>query len=76
MAMPCFLIVAAIAASSPAVAPKSVAPASATMARALPEPPPMSRGRRCAHRSIRRLAADPPAVPSPPSNAARSARGD
>jgi hypothetical protein len=63
MAMPCFLIVAAIAATSPAAAPKPSAPSSASVARAL-EPPPMSRGRRSAHLTMRRLAADAPA-PSP-----------
>jgi hypothetical protein len=68
MAMPCFLIVAAIAATSPAAAPKPSVPSSIRVARAL-EPPPMSRGRRSAHHSIRRLAADPPALPPSPADA-------
>jgi len=74
MAMPCFLIVSVIAATSPASGPRlspsaarPSAKAHATVARALPEPPPMVRGQRSAHRSIRHLAADPPGPPPPAS---------
>jgi hypothetical protein len=74
MGMPCFLIVSVIAATSPASAPRMSPGASppspkvhATVARALPEPPPMVRGQRSAHRSIRHLAADPPGLAMPAS---------
>jgi hypothetical protein len=71
MAMPCFLIVSVIAATSPATAPRLSASAPRTSVKAhasvarAPEPPPMVRGQRSAHRSIRRLAADPPDAPAP-----------